>query len=338
VVSIPLIAQTKILGAINVASRSEASPSEEALAVAAAIGQQIGVAIDNARLYAQTVRYARDREAARLAAEQARAAAEAANSAKSDFLANVSHELRTPLASILGFARLVRKRLEERVLPALPSEDTRAQKMTDQVEENLEIIIEEGQRLMLLINNLLDLEKIEAGMMEWRIQPTSMAEVIQKATSATASLFEGKALSLILDVPPDLPLVNGDPDKLLQVVINMISNAVKFSSSGSVTVRACRGDNELVVEVADQGIGISLMDQAFLFEKFTQVGDPIKGKPKGTGLGLAISREIIERHGGRIWVNSQPGQGSTFSFALPLDAGEETSEPSFVQNQPIQDI
>jgi hypothetical protein len=176
IVSIPLIAQEKILGAINVTSRLHEKPAPEALAVPAAIGQQIGVAIDNARLYAQSVEYARQMELARQAAE-------AANASKSDFLANVSHELRTPLVSILGFARLVQKRLEERIRPALSPGDDKTQRAEAQIEENLDIILAEGQRLTTLINNLLDLEKIEAGKMEWHIQPLAIGEVIQHATA-----------------------------------------------------------------------------------------------------------------------------------------------------------
>jgi len=312
VVSIPLIVQDEVLGAINAVSRSHQLPSPEALQAAAAIGQQIGVAIDNARLYSQSLDYIRQAEVARLAAEKA-------NASKSDFLANVSHELRTPLVSILGFARIVQKRLDERILPALPPADSKARKAVEQAQENLEIILVEGQRLTTLINNLLDLEKIEAGKMVWHIEPLDLRQVVRHAATATAALFDGKQLSLVVDAPPseELPLVSGDADKLLQVVINLISNAVKFSPQGVILVRACARDDEVMVSVADQGVGIAPDDQERLFEKFTQVGDPLQGKPKGTGLGLAISREIVERLGGRIWVESEPGRGSTFTFALP---------------------
>jgi signal transduction histidine kinase len=318
VVSIPLLAQEKVLGAINVTSRLAVELSAEEMAVPAAIGQQIGVAIDNARLYNQTVEYARRLEIERQAAEEARAAAEAANAAKSDFLANVSHELRTPLASITGFARLVHKRMEERVIPLLPLDgDGRTRRAVNQIEENLHIILSEGQRLTALINTLLDLEKIESGKMDWQFRSVSMDEVIRQAASATAALFEGKDLALVVDLPLALPLVWGDQDRLMQVVINLISNAVKFTRRGKITIQAERDSRQVIVHVKDQGIGIAEADQARLFEKFTQVGDPLTEKPQGTGLGLAISKEIIGRHGGRIWVKSKVGQGSTFSFSLP---------------------
>jgi signal transduction histidine kinase len=322
VVSIPLLAQEKVLGAMNVASRSPALPSPEEYAVPASIGQQIGIAMDNARLYNQTVEYARRMEAAHREAEAARIAAEAANNAKSDFLANVSHELRTPLVSIFGFARIVQKRLRDRIFPAFPTVDEKNQRLMGQVDEDLEIILNEGQRLMTLINNLLDLEKIEAGRMEWHFQPLALEDLIHQATRSTAALFEGKPLNLeVNNRAASLP-VFGDPDRLLQVFINLISNAVKSTPAGTITIRARRDGETAVVEVTDQGIGINRDDQALLFEKFRQVGDTMTEKPSGTGLGLAISKEIIEVHGGRIWLESEPGRGSTFSFSLPLAAND----------------
>lgn len=318
VVSIPLVAHEAVLGAINVSSRSLIWPTNEALAVPASIGQQIGVAMDNARLYNQTVEYAQEMELARQAAEEARSIAEAANAAKSNFLANVSHELRTPLVSIFGFARIVQKRLDERIFPLVDDQDEKVKRTVGQIEENLSIILDEGQRLMKLINDLLDLEKIEAGKMDWQFQPIAIQNVIHQATVATASLIEGRGLDYLVQAPDDLPMVYGDPDRLVQVVINLISNAVKFTAQGTITICARREEPEVIVDVIDQGIGIAQSNQAFLFEKFSQVGDTLTAKPQGTGLGLAISKEIIEHHGGRIWLESELGQGSKFSFALPI--------------------
>ena len=318
IVSIPLLAQDKTLGAINVLSSSHAELSPEELAVPAAIGQQIGVAMDNARLYNQTVEYAHQMEVARQAAEEARALAEAANAAKSDFLANVSHELRTPLVSILGFTRIVQKRLEERIFPLLPESGEKTERVTHQIEENLEIILKEGQRLTTMINDLLDLEKIESGKMEWHFQPVSSDNIVQQAATATASLFDGKPILLQLEIPNGLPPVNGDPDKLIQVMINLISNAVKFTSHGTITIRAQQSMHQVVFSVIDEGIGIAPGDQELVFEKFRQVGDKLTGKPQGTGLGLAISKQIIDHHQGQIWLESEPGKGSNFSFAVPI--------------------
>jgi signal transduction histidine kinase len=171
-----------------------------------------------------------------------------------------------------------------------------------------------------MINDLLDLEKIEAGKMEWLVRPVDLAEVIAQAKFATASLFEAKPLVLVTEVPDGLPQVSGDYDKILQVVINLVSNAVKFTTEGMVTIRAQRAPDAILISVTDTGTGISPADQALVFEKFWQVGDPLFGKPSGTGLGLAICKEIVEHHGGRIWVESEFGKGSTFSFTLPIPA------------------
>lgn len=317
-VSIPLLAQEKVLGAINVVNRTPIQLTQEDLSVPAAIGQQIGVAMDNARLFKQTVAYAREMEVERQAAVEARAAAEAANAAKSVFLANVSHELRTPLFSINGFAHIVRKRLEERIFPLLPAGDDKLQRATSQIEENLAIILAEGSRLTALINSLLDLEKIESGKMEWEFQPVQLNEIVRQAAAATAPLFQDDTLSLVVDLPEKLPPVTGDSEKLLQVMINLISNAAKFTPQGEVTVRLQQVDGSVVTSVSDQGIGIAPADQEKIFEMFTQVGETLTGKPKGTGLGLAISKQIVEHHRGRIWVESEPGKGSTFLFSLPV--------------------
>ena len=249
----------------------------------------------------------------------ARVEAERANEAKSSFLANVSHELRTPLTSILGFARIIEGRLTERIIPAIRTVEPRTLRAIDQVKQNLEIILAEGRRLTALINNVLDLEKIESGSMVWETTPLSVGDIIERSHAATASLFTEKGLAFERDVAPDLPQIRGDRDKLVQTVINLFSNAVKFTDQGSITCRVRACPPEIVVSVSDTGIGIAPEDQPKVFEKFRQVGDTLTDKPKGTGLGLPIAKQIVERHGGRIWVESIPGQGSTFSFSLPID-------------------
>ena len=167
---------------------------------------------------------------------------------------------------------------------------------------------------------MLDLAKIEAGKVEWHMQPLAVSSVVERATAATAALFNKNGLALIKDVEQDLPQVLGDQDKLIQVVINLISNAVKFTKQGSVTCRVQQSADhcELVVSVIDTGMGVAPADQAKVFEKFKQVGDTLTNRPLGTGLGLSICKEIVEYHGGRIWVESEPGQGSTFAFTLPV--------------------
>lgn len=301
----PLLARGQVIGTIgpDLDDPTRVFNPEE-VQLAETIASQMAGAIDNARLFHQ--------------AQVAQTNAEAANLAKSGFLSNVSHELRTPLTSIIGFARMALKDLQERVFPNVASEDRKVKRAVSQVDESLGIIIAEGDRLTSLINNLLDLAKIEAGKVEWKNEPLRLEEVIERATNATAALVSQKELALIRQIEPDLPQVIGDRDRLIQVVINLISNAVKFTPRGTVTCRVQRSNDELIFSVIDSGIGISPEDQPKVFEKFKQVGDTLTEKPQGTGLGLPICKEIIEHHGGRIWVESEVGKGSTFSFSLPV--------------------
>ena len=261
-------------------------------------------------------------ERARQEAEEARTAAEAANLEKSGFLSNVSHELRTPLTSVIGFTKVTLKDLEERVFPNVVSEDRKVNRAILQARESLSIIISEGERLTSLINDLLDLAKIESGKVDWKDEAVWLDEVVDHAVSATAALVDQKGLTLIREVEADLPPVTGDRDRLIQVVINLLSNAVKFTPHGTVTCRVQRAQNNLVVSVTDTGVGIAPEDQPKVFEKFKQVGDTLTDKPKGTGLGLPICHEIVKRHGGRLWLESELGKGSKFSFKLPLPAAE----------------
>ena len=311
---VPLMARGELIGTIGLTSGEPGrsfSPSEVELAET--IAGQIAGAIDNARLFKEM--------------EQAKEAAEAANRAKSDFLANISHELRTPLTSVLGFAKIIQKRLQERILPFVKDEGPKTRRSIDQVERDMNIIIAEGERLTTLINDVLDLAKIEAGKIEWQMERLEISEVIDRAIAATSALFEQKGLPLIKDVAGGLPRIAGDRDRLIQVCINLLSNAVKFTHVGSVTCRARHNGKEILISMIDTGIGITEADQPRVFEKFTQVGDTLTDKPQGSGLGLPISKEIVEHHGGRMWVESALGQGSTFTFTIPV------TEPRGVSNQ-----
>ena len=202
----------------------------------------------------------------------------------------------------------------------MQGDDERTQRAIGQVRENLDIIVSEGERLTTLINNVLDLAKIEAGRVEWQAQPVRIGEVIERAATATASLFAVRRLAQFTDVDPALPEIIGDRDRLVQVMINLIANAVKFTERGSVTCRARRAGQDILVSVIDTGVGIARDDLSKVFERFVQAGDTLTDKPQGTGLGLAISKQIVEHHGGRIWVESAVGEGSTFSFTLPVGA------------------
>jgi PAS domain S-box-containing protein len=227
---------------------------------------------------------------AEAAMRQAKEDAEAASQLKGTFLANVSHELRTPLTSVLGFAKIIKKRLDEVVFPAVPVGDKKIERAVQQVNSNVDIIIAEGERLTSLINNVLDLAKIEAGKLEWNMQPISVQEIVERAAAATSALFENKPFKLGVEVEPGIPETVGDHDRLLQVVINLISNACKFTDQGGVTVRARRDDGNVRVSITDSGMGIAESDYAKVFEQFVQVGDTLTNKPKGTGLGLPICK------------------------------------------------
>lgn len=268
---------------------------------------------------------------------------------KDDFVSTVSHELRTPLTSVLGFARLIEKKLTDTILPLVPREDAKVQRVLQQVAGNIGIIISESKRLTTMINEVLDLSKMEAGKIDWHHEQTTAAELVQRAVDATAGLFGEKSLILVREVEPDLPQLFCDRDRILQVLINLLSNALKFTTRGQITVRVRRsrlaagqpanpaGDGAVTEQreqpevsddrlpgaavafmVEDTGCGIAAENLATVFEKFKQVGDTLTDRPKGTGLGLPICKQIVEHHGGAIAVQSQLGRGSTFSFVLPL--------------------
>ncbi|NEQ53388.1 MAG: response regulator [Leptolyngbya sp. SIO3F4] len=248
---------------------------------------------------------------------------------KTDFIATVSHELRTPLTSILGFAKLIQKKFEETLMPAVNADTRKTQRAVRQVRDNLGIIVSEGERLTSLINDVLDISKIEAGKIEWNMESTAIVDIIEQAISATSVLTQTNGLETTRDIEAGLPEVVCDRNRLLQVLINLLSNATKFTHSGSITCRVRHQADELVVSIIDTGIGLSKDDLDKVFEKFKQVGKIMTDKPKGSGLGLPICKQIIEYHGGRIWAESELGQGSTFSFTLPASGSLEPKKTSF---------
>jgi PAS domain S-box-containing protein len=268
----------------------------------------------------------RDVTARRRAAEElqrAKESAEEASRAKSSFLANVSHELRTPVTSVLGFSKMIRKRFEQHVAPKVDREDPRTDRAIRQIEDDLGIIVSEGTRLTKLIDDVLDLSEIESDHKQWKKEPVDMTVVIDRAIAETLALSLERGLALRSEAEP-VPRVLGDPDLLLQVMINLISNAVKFTEHGTITCRARHIGDDLAVSVSDTGVGIGSEDQQRVFERFVQIGDTLTAKPTGTGLGLPICKQIVERHGGRIWVESELGVGSTFCFTLPIDPRSAT--------------
>lgn len=242
---------------------------------------------------------------------------------KTDFLSTVSHELRTPLTSILGFAKISKKKIIK-FKSSLSNEDKgevegNFVKLVDKVLDNNEIIIFEGERLTNIINNLLDITKMEAGAVDWKIESIEISEVINKAILSCYSLIENKPIEIHDNIEENLPLVEGDKDKIMQVIVNLISNAIKFTNEGTILCEAKRNENELYVSVADTGRGIDEANYGVIFERFKQVGDTLTNKPNGTGLGLSICKTIVEQHKGRIWVESKVEVGSKFTFSLPIN-------------------
>jgi signal transduction histidine kinase len=323
----PLVTKGRTVGVLAVDNRltgRDVMPGDGPLLYT--VGSLLAGGLENARLYAEL-------EDQKAVLEQrvlertadlvdARQAAEAATEAKSRFLSNVSHELRTPLTSVVGFSKLISKRLTDVVFPAVgPTEDAKLERAMRQVTDNLAIIVDEGERLTNLINETLDLAKIEAGRVEWRSEPVDVDDVISRAAAATASVLRpDSGPKLVVEIEPDLPSITGDRDRLIQVVINLISNAVKFTPEGAITIVAWHEveGGWVQVAVSDTGVGIADTDIDKVFEPFGQASEGRAIGARGSGLGLPICREIVEHHGGRLWLQSRVGAGSTFQFTLPV--------------------
>lgn len=236
---------------------------------------------------------------------------------KSTFLSSVSHELRTPLTSIIGYAEISRNTLVKLISGSnAPGPET--VRRINQLEENLEVIVSESEKLAGLIENILYLTAMEAGTAEWRWEPLSLREVIETAAMAFSPIFDEKKLEFVVTIEDDLPLIKGDRYRISQVINQLLSNAAAFTDQGRVTCSAKRVDNRIVVSVADTGRGIPASRHGLIFEKFSQIGDARTDKPSGVGLGLPICRLIVGYHGGKIRVESELGKGSQFSIMLPV--------------------
>jgi Na+/proline symporter/nitrogen-specific signal transduction histidine kinase len=313
-------AETALAGAIGGASARilvAAVLKEEALSV-----DEVRTMLDEA---SQVIAYSHELQRKSRELEAATAELRAANERlreldrlKDDFVSTVTHELRTPLTSIRAFAEILHDN------PDLdPSEQRRF----------LTIVLQESERLSRLINQVLDLAKLEAGRAEWRVTDVDVAAVIDDCVTATSQLFRDKDVAIATTLRAGVPPVRADRDRLVQVLLNLLSNAVKFVAPGEgrvgIELSAARG--EVLCAVTDNGPGIRAEDQPLIFEKFRQGGDAMTDRPPGTGLGLPISRQIVEHLGGRRWVSSEPGRGATFVFALPAaprtDAGTSDRPP-----------
>jgi signal transduction histidine kinase len=236
---------------------------------------------------------------------QAHRELESASQHKSEFLANMSHELRTPLNAVIGFSEVLLQRMFG--------------ELNEKQDEYLNDIYASGQHLLSLINDILDLSKIEAGRMELAPAPFHLPSALENAVTLVKERAARHGIALELDIDPRLGEVVGDERKIKQILLNLLSNAVKFTPEGGrISLKARRTDGTVEIAVTDTGIGIAPEDQAAIFEEFRQVGSDETRKQEGTGLGLTLAKKFVELHGGRIWVESELGRGSTFTFALPI--------------------
>jgi signal transduction histidine kinase len=293
--AVPLLREDRILGGLVVRRKEAGWFSEPVVELLQIYAAQSVVAIHNAQLFREIEEKGRELALA--------------DKHKSEFLANMSHELRTPLNAILGYTELILDNIYGEV--------------PEKIQDVLARLEQNGRHLLGLINNVLDLSKIEAGQLTLSLNPYSMGELVQTAFHSVEALAAEKKLELKAVVPPDLTAGKGDEQRIAQVLLNLLGNAIKFTDEGEIKVEVTASNETFQVSVSDTGPGISEAEQKQIFEEFHQADGSSTRKKGGSGLGLSIAKKIVEMHGGRIWVESIPGEGSIFRFTLPVQVEKQ---------------
>src|SRR6476659_4156734 len=291
--TVPILLENRLMGALTVWRKRQGSFTPELVNLLQTFATQSARAIQNARLFREIEDKSRQ--------------IEAANRHKSEFLANMSHELRTPLNAIIGFSEVLGERLFG--------------DLNEKQAEYTDDILTSGRHLLSLINEILDLSKVEAGRMELELATFDLPSAIDNARTFVRERATRHGITLDVAVDDRLGDFVGDERKIKQILLNLLSNAVKFTPAGGrIGIDARQMDGSVEISVSDTGIGIAPEDQPKIFEEFRQVGADYAHKVEGTGLGLTLAKKFVELHGGKIWVESEAGKGSTFTFTLPITA------------------
>ena len=290
--AVPLLREDRIIGGLVVRRKSTGEFRPEVIELLKTFATQSVLAIQNARLFQEIEDKSRQ--------------IEAANRHKSEFLANMSHELRTPLNAIIGFSEVLGERLFG--------------DLNEKQAEYTDDILSSGRHLLSLINEILDLSKVEAGRMELELATFDLPSAIENARTFVRERATRHGIALDVTVDERLGEIVGDERKIKQILLNLLSNAVKFTPEGGrIGIKARQAGGVVEISVSDTGVGIAPEDQPKIFEEFRQVGADYAHKVEGTGLGLTLAKKFVELHGGRIWVESEVGKGSKFTFTLPIN-------------------